>query len=59
MEIVIAGIKYTFNSYKTHKIEVNESTTDNHLQQQFDEGNKREVIVANLTYIRFNCRWNH
>ncbi|WP_392562163.1 IS3 family transposase [Orbus sturtevantii] len=59
MKWLLLTSKYTVKRYKAHYKEVNEATTANHLQREFDAGDKRQVIVADLTYIRVNQRWNY
>ncbi|PIT52467.1 hypothetical protein [Snodgrassella alvi] len=37
----------------------NSAATANHLQRLFDVGTKRQIVVADLSYIRVNHRWNY
>ncbi|MCO6545919.1 MAG: IS3 family transposase [Gilliamella sp.] len=38
---------------------MNETATENHLQRQFDVGDKKQIVVADLTYIQVKQRWNY
>ncbi|MCO6553342.1 MAG: hypothetical protein J6563_10270, partial [Gilliamella sp.] len=58
-ESLIAGIKIPVKPYQSHNTEVNETATENHLQRQFDVGDKKQIVVADLTYIQVKQRWNY
>jgi len=59
MKSLLLSSKYTIKRYKRHQAEVNEKAIANHLQRQFDVGDKQQVIVADLTYIQVNRHWNY
>lgn len=59
MKSLLLVSKYTVKCYKMPSTSVNEAETANHLQRQFDVGDKKQIIVADLTYIQVNQRWNY
>lgn len=50
---------YTKKPYKPTKSIVNTASTQNLINREFDEREKREVIVSDLTYVRVNHKWNY
>lgn len=50
---------YTKKTYKPTKSTVNPTSTQNLVNREFDEREKREVIVSDLTYVRVNHKWNY
>ncbi|WP_176701368.1 IS3 family transposase, partial [Gilliamella sp. Choc5-1] len=59
MKALLLVSKYTVKRYQSHNTEVNETATENHLQRQFDVGDKKQIVVADLTYIQVKQRWNY
>ncbi|WP_255307069.1 IS3 family transposase [Gilliamella sp. Gris3-2] len=59
MKALLLVSKYTVKRYQSHTTEVNETATENHLQRQFDVGDKKQIVVADLTYIQVKQRWNY
>lgn len=50
---------YTVAQYKVHKTTCNESATPNIVDRDFDNRNKLEVTVSDLTYVRVGNKWNY
>ncbi|HBT85756.1 MAG TPA: IS3 family transposase, partial [Porphyromonadaceae bacterium] len=50
---------YTVAHYKVHKSTCNQTDTPNVVDRGFDNKEKLEVVVSDLTYIRVGCRWNY
>lgn len=50
---------YTKAQYKVHKTEVNESEVGNELDREFNDRNRLEAIVSDLTYVRVGKRWHY
>lgn len=50
---------YTIQKYKPHKTKVNESKQINIVNRQFNNRNKSEVIVSDLTYVRVGVKWHY
>lgn len=50
---------YTVAQYKIHSKGCNESKTSNIVGRQFDDRDKLEVAVSNLTYVRVGSKWNY
>lgn len=50
---------YTIAQYKVHHTTCNESVTPNIVDREFDNRDKLEVAVSNLTYVRVGGRWNY
>ena len=52
--------KYTLKQYKRHKKStVNEDSTGNLINRQFDNRRRFEVVVSDLTYVRVRDMWNY
>jgi putative transposase len=51
--------KYTVKRYRARQTASNSAAIANQLQRQFDVGTERQIIVADLTYIRVNQCWNY
>ena len=50
---------YTVAKYKVHTASCNESPTANIVDRQFDDRDKLEVTVSDLTYVRVGGKWNY
>jgi len=50
---------YTVAKFKPHKTTVNEAIIDNKVNREFNDRNKLDVIVSDLTYVRVNGHWNY
>ena len=50
---------YTVAQYKVHKSTCNQADTPNIVDRDFDNREKLEVIVSDLTYVRVGCKWNY
>ena len=50
---------YTKAQYKVHKTEVNESEVGNELDREFNDRDRLEAIVSDLTYVRVGNRWHY
>ncbi|HZK00203.1 MAG TPA: IS3 family transposase, partial [Tissierellaceae bacterium] len=50
---------YTVAQYKVHNRVCNESKVSNLVDREFDDRNKLEVAVSDLTYVRVGNRWNY
>ncbi len=50
---------YTVAQYKIHSKGCNESSVSNIVDRKFDDRNKLEVAVSDLTYVRVGNRWNY
>lgn len=50
---------YTVAQYKVHKTTCNESATPNIVDREFDNRDKLEVAVSDLTYVRVGGKWNY
>ncbi|KES12341.1 hypothetical protein SASC598P14_002540, partial [Snodgrassella alvi SCGC AB-598-P14] len=56
MKALLLVSKYTVKRYQSHTTEVNETAIENHLQRQFDVGDKKQIVVAALAYIQVKQR---
>ena len=45
--------------YKVHKGTCNQADTPNIVDRDFDNRDKLEVVVSDLTCVRVGCRWNY
>ena len=50
---------YPVAQYKVHKTTCNESATPNIVDREFDNRDKLEVAVSDLTYVRVGGKWNY
>ena len=50
---------YTVAQYKVHKTKSNNADIPNIVDRDFDNRDKLEVAVSDLTYIRVGSRWNY
>ena len=50
---------YIVAQYKVHKTKSNNADIPNIVDRDFDNRNKLEVAVSDLTYIRVGSRWNY
>ena len=50
---------YTVAQYKVHDSSCNESETPNLVDRDFDDREKLEVAVSDLTYVRVGNKWNY
>lgn len=50
---------YAVAQYKVHTANCNESTIPNIVDRNFDNRNKLEVAVSDLTYVRVSDKWNY
>src|SRR5699024_2598102 len=50
---------YTVAQYKVHNKGCNESNISNIVDRKFDDRDKLEVAVSDLTYVRVGNRWNY
>ena len=50
---------YTVAQYKVHTSKCNESATPNIVDREFDNREKLEVVVSDLTYVRVDNKWNY
>ena len=50
---------YTVAKYKVSKSKVNNDLVSNHVDRQFNDRIKHEVIVSDLTYVRVGLNWNY
>src|SRR5699024_9284490 len=50
---------YTVAQYKVYNRGCNESNISNIVDRKFDDRNKLEVAVSDLTYVRVGNRWNY
>jgi transposase InsO family protein len=50
---------YTVAKYKVHAASCNESAIANIVDRQFDDRDKLEVTVSDLTYVRVGNNWNY
>lgn len=50
---------YTVAQYKIHTNSCNESNIPNIVDRDFDNRNKLEVAVSDLTYVRVGSKWNY
>lgn len=50
---------YTVAKYKPHKTNVNEARIDNKVNREFNDRDKLDVIVSDLTYVRVNGHWHY
>lgn len=50
---------YTIKKYRPHKEAVNNESHPNILDRQFNEKERYEVIVSDLTYVRAGNNWNY
>lgn len=50
---------YTVAQYKVHSKGCNESNVSNIVDRKFDNRNRLEVAVSDLTYVRVGNRWNY
>lgn len=50
---------YTVTKCKVHAASCNESATANRVHRQFDDRDKLEVTVSDLTYVRVVGKWNY
>lgn len=50
---------YTIAKYKVHKSKCNEDKTPNVVNREFDNRDKFEVILSDLTYVRVGARWSY
>lgn len=50
---------YTVAQYKVHKTTCNESDAPNIVNREFDNRDKLEVAVSDLTYVRVGGKWNY
>jgi len=50
---------YTVAQYKIHSKGCNESKTSNVVGRKFDDRDKLEVAVSDLTYVRVGSNWNY
>lgn len=51
--------KYTLANFKIYKDKSNDSSVTNELQRKFTPGTNRNVLVADLTYVRVNQQWHY
>lgn len=51
--------KYTKLSFKNHHNKVNDESIPNIVNRNFNNKEKNEVIVSDLTYIQVNGQWNY
>lgn len=49
---------YTLVKYTASKTKVNNDLITNHVDREFDDRAKHEVIVSDLTYVRVGLNWN-
>lgn len=50
---------YTKKKYRPYRSKVNESTTTNAFNREFDDRQQFEVVVSDLTYLRVGSRWSY
>ena len=50
---------YTVAQYKVHKTKSNDANIPNLVNRDFDNRDKLEVAVSDLTYVRVGYRWNY
>jgi putative transposase len=50
---------YTVAQYKVHSSKCNESDIPNIVNRDFDNRDKLEVAVSDLTYVRVGSKWNY
>ena len=50
---------YTVAQYKVHKTKSNDANIPNLVDRDFDNRDKLEVAVSDLTYVRVGSRWNY
>lgn len=50
---------YTVAQYKVHSAKCNQSQTPNIVDREFDNRDKLEVAVSDLTYVRVGSKWNY
>ena len=50
---------YTVAQYKVHLTKCNQSQTPNIVDRKFDNRDKLEVAVSDLTYVRVGSKWNY
>ena len=50
---------YTVRQAKKHKSTVNNDTTANMVQREFDGRSKYEVVVSDLTYVKIAGQWRY
>ncbi|MCH4891314.1 IS3 family transposase [Acidaminobacter sp. JC074] len=50
---------YTVAKYKPHKPSVNEAKIENKVNREFNDHDRLNVIVSDLTYVRVNGSWNY
>lgn len=50
---------YTVAHYKVHKSTCNQADTPNVVDRDFDNREKLEVVVSDLTYVRVGSNWNY
>ena len=50
---------YTVAKYKVSKSKANNDLVSNHIDRQFNDRIKHEVIVSDLTYVRVGLNWNY
>lgn len=51
--------KYTIAQFKPMKSKVNEDTTTNTLNREFNDRDELEVVVSDLTYVRVGHKWHY
>lgn len=50
---------YTVAQFKVHKTPVNNDKIENEVNREFNNREKLEVVVSDLTYVRVNGKWNY
>ena len=50
---------YTLKQYKVHKQTCNNDKIDNKLKRNFNQEERMEVIVSDLTYVNVAGKWNY
>lgn len=50
---------YTVAQFKPHKVDSNESKTENKLQRRFNQDEPYAVVVSDLTYVRVAGKWQY
>ena len=51
--------KYTLKNYKLHKTKVNEDNNQNVLKRNFNNQNRLNAVVSDLTYVKVGSKWNY
>ena len=51
--------RHTRKKYRKQKQQVNEATTPNLLDRQFDNQEELAVVVSDLTYVRVREKWHY